>query len=261
MQKQIVPLAVVAAWLASPTVALSQAVERAQDLRPFTTLQLTGCFNTRLVPGSSNRIAVTATAEQHDRMRIEQDGDTVTVGPTDRDWDTWNTWCRDGEIEILVTASFAKDSPVDLRVRGSGDLDAEVPAAATLLASVGGSGDIALRGSAGACEIQISGSGDVRARALECASTTEVEVHGSGDATLQGRTKSCSFEVHGSGDVAANDYACESADVSIHGSGSVGLSNVADIAVEIHGSGDVSYRGEAKVRRMNVHGSGELRQL
>jgi hypothetical protein len=262
MQVQIVSIVVAAAWLANPSAALSQAVERAQDLKTFSTLELDGCFDTKLVPGSPNRIVVTATAEQHDKIRIEQDGETVTVGPTDRDWGGfWNNWCRDGAIAVLVTANFAKDSPVDLRVRGSGDLDAEVPAAARLTASVAGSGDITLRGSAGDCEISIAGSGDVRARTLECAGETEVDVHGSGDATLQGRTKTCSFEVHGSGDVAASDYACESADVAIHGSGSVGLSTVADIAVEIHGSGDVSYRGEPRVRRLNVHGSGELRRL
>jgi hypothetical protein len=260
MKVQIVPIVIVAAWLASPPAAFSQPVERAQDLKPFTALELNGCFDTKLVPGSANRIAVTATAAQHDRIRIEQSGDTVTVGPTE--WNnSWNDWCRGDTIEILVTASFAKDSPVDLRVHGSGDLDAEVRAAATLTASVAGSGDLALRGSAGACEISIAGSGDVQARTLECAGNTEVEVNGSGDATLQGKTKTCSFEVHGSGDVTASDYACESADVAIHGSGSVALSNIADIAVEIHGSGDVSYRGEPKLRRKNIQGSGEMHKL
>jgi hypothetical protein len=262
MQAPIVPIVVAAAWLASPVAAFSQAVERAQDLKSFSTLELNGCFDTKLVAGARNGIVVTATSEQHDKIRIEQAGDVVTVGPTDRDWsDFWNGWCRDGSIKILVTANFAKDSSVDLRVRGSGDLDADVPAAASLMASVAGSGDLSIRGSAGDCGISIAGSGDVQARTLECSGETEVEVHGSGDATLQGKTKTCSFEVHGSGDVAATDYACESAEVAIHGSGSIGLANVSDLAVEIHGSGDVRYRGEPKVRRLNVHGSGELRKL
>jgi len=261
MQAQIIPIALVAAWLASPTAAFSQAVERAQDLKPFTTLDLRGCFDTTLVAGAPERITVSATAEQHARIRVEQRGDTVTVEPVDDSGDAWREFCRGGRIQIRVSASFAKDGPVDLRVRGSGDLDAEVPAAATLSASVAGSGDLAVRGSAAACEITISGSGDVLGRTLECATTTEVAVHGSGDVTLQGKTKTCSFEVHGSGDVTANDYACQSADVQINGSGSVDLANIAEIAVEIHGSGDVSYRGEPKLRRMEVHGSGGLRQL
>ncbi len=260
MQAHIVPIVIVAAWLAGPTAAFSQPVERAQDLKPFTTLELKGCFDTKLVPGSVNRITVSATAEQHEKIRIEQDGDTVTVAPTD--WgDFWGSWCRGATIKVLVSASFAKDGPVDLRLQGSGDLDAEVPAAATLNASVSGSGDLALHGSAGACEIKIAGSGDVTARALECATTTEVAVHGSGDATLQGKTKSCEFAIHGSGDVTANDYACDSADVEINGSGSVDLAQIAELAVEIHGSGDVTYRGEPKLRRMEVHGSGGVRQL
>ena len=59
----------------------------------------------------------------------------------------------------------------------------------------------------------------------------------------------------------ANDYACDSADVEINGSGSVDLAQIAELAVEIHGSGDVTYRGEPKLRRMEVHGSGGVRQL
>jgi hypothetical protein len=204
---------------------------------------------------------VSATAEQHSRIRVEQSGDTVTVEPLDDRGDVWREFCRGERIQIRVSASFAKDGPVNLHVRGSGDLDAEVPAAATLSASVAGSGDLAVRGSAADCEITISGSGDVRGRALDCATSTEVAVHGSGDVTLQGKTKTCSFEVHGSGDVTANDYACQSADVQINGSGSVDLANVAEIAVEVHGSGEVSYRGEPKLRRMEIHGSGGLRQL
>src|SRR5688572_6306463 len=152
MQAQIIPTVIVAAWLASPTAAFSQAVERAQDLRPFTTLDLGGCFDTTLVAGSPERITVSATAEQHERIRIEQSGDTVTVAPVDGWRDGWNGLCRGERIQVRVSASFAKDAPVDLRVRGSGNLDAEVPAAATLSASVAGSGDLAVRGAAAACE-------------------------------------------------------------------------------------------------------------
>ena len=119
MQAQIVPIVIFAAWLVSPTAALSQPVERAQDLKPFTTLELKGCFDTKLVPGAANRITVSATAEQHDKIRIEQDGDTLTVGPTEwgDNWGGWNSWCRGTTIKVLVTASFAKDAPVDLRLQ------------------------------------------------------------------------------------------------------------------------------------------------
>lgn len=263
MQPKLIPIVVVSAWLATPLAAVSQVVERAQNLEPFTTLDLGGCFDTTLTAGSPERIVVSATEEQHAKIRVEQSGGTVTVEPLDgwNDGGLWNELCRAARVRIQVTASFAQDASVELRVRGSGNLDAEVPAAGTLSASVGGSGNLALRGSAGSCEITISGSGDVTARSLECATATEVAVHGSGDAVLQGRTKTCSFEVHGSGDVTANDYACESADVEINGSGSVDLAQVADIAIEIRGSGDVSYRGEPKLRRLNVHGSGGVRQL
>jgi hypothetical protein len=259
MQAQIISIVFACACLVLPRAASSQPVERTQDLKPFTTLELNGCFDTKLATGASNRIVVSATPEQHDKLRVEQSGDVVSVGSVEGWRESWNL-CRGNHIEIVVTASFAKDGPVDLRVSGSGDLDAEVPTVAKLSASVSGSGNLVLRGAARDCELTVSGSGGVSARSLDCAATTKVAVRGSGGATLQGKTQSCGFEIHGSGGVSADDYACESADVAIHGSGSVELAKIADIAVEINGSGDVTYRGEPKLRRMNIHGSGGLRQ-
>jgi putative autotransporter adhesin-like protein len=250
-----------AAALLAASAALGQPVERAQDLQPFDKLELHGCFNSRLEPGRPERITINATPEQHERIRVRQEGGIVSVEPIEWRNNDWGSFCRDGRIEVRITADFAKDDSVTLGVHGSGDLDAEVPAVARLTVRVAGSGDLSLRGAANDCDLSVSGSGDAVARGLACAATTEVSVHGSGSVTLEGKTESCEFEVHGSGDVIADDYACESAEASIYGSGSVDLAEVANLEVEIHGSGDVSHRGQPALRGVEIHGSGKVNRL
>ena len=91
MQAQIVLGVIASALLASPAV-LAQAVDRATNLQPFTTLELRGCFDTKIAPGTPERVTVNATPEQHERIVVEQDGSTVEVGLK-------NGWEDDGEEE------------------------------------------------------------------------------------------------------------------------------------------------------------------
>src|SRR4029077_4182544 len=106
----IVPTAV---FLLSPVAAFSQAVDKTTDLKPFDTLEVGGCFDTKLTPGIPDRVVVNATAEQYRRMRVVQEGKTVKIGFTERAFDDYNV-CRGGKISVSITANFAKDQPVDL---------------------------------------------------------------------------------------------------------------------------------------------------
>jgi putative autotransporter adhesin-like protein len=248
-----------AAALAAPIAVSAQVSEKSEDLERFTAFELNGCFDAKLEAGTPQRITIRASAEQLARVRVRKTGGTVIVEPTDG-WQSGFDLCRD-KIEVLVTANFDGGSPVELRVRGSGNLDAQVPAASRLTARVSGSGDLTLRGGAQNCEIEVAGSGDATAHALDCSAATQVAVHGSGSATLEGQTRSCGFEVQGSGDVVARDFSCDIAEVEINGSGSVELASIGEIDVEIHGSGDVSYRGQPTLRDIDIHGSGRLRKL
>jgi hypothetical protein len=240
-------------------VVLAQAVDRTTDLQPFNTLELSACFDTRVGPGTPERVTVTATPEQHELIVVEQSGSTLDV-KLKNGWDDGNVVCRGERVRVEVTASFAGNEPFAIHSRGSGNVDAEIPTASKLDASVSGSGNMTLRGAGQDCEVSVAGSGDVVARSLDCAATTEVEISGSGSVTLQGKTKSCEVEVNGSGDVRAQDYACDSADVEINGSGSVDLPAIQALEAEIHGSGDVTYSGEPTLRGMDIHGSGRLRK-
>ncbi|HVS23100.1 MAG TPA: DUF2807 domain-containing protein [Gammaproteobacteria bacterium] len=227
--------------LTSPA-AFAQAVDKTTDLKPFETLVIGGCFESRLAPGTPERVVVNATAAQHERIRVVQDGKTVKIGfPEERGSDDYNI-CREGKIRVSVTANFAKDRPVELRLAGSGSLDADVPRAAKLTTT-------------------IAGSGNTDARALDCGASAKVAVHGSGGTKLNGKTKACEFRINGSGDVGADEFACESADVQINGSGSVALAKIGQLKVAVNGSGNVKYRGDPTLLGVDIHGSGRVQKL
>jgi hypothetical protein len=254
MRARIRLLAIPVAVLLGSAAALAQADDKATDLKPFDNLQIQGCFDVRLQPGTPARAVVSATADQQQRIRVEQDGKHVRVGFADREsYDV----CRGGPIGVSITASFAATDSVDFGLGSSGSLDANVPRVAKLAGAVGGSGRIALRGAAADCNFTIAGSGSADASAFACDSSAKVNVSGSGSAKLAGRTNTCELQVNGSGGVAA-DGDCNSADVVINGSGSVGLAKVASLKAQINGSGNVKYHGDPKLDGVAVNGSGKL---
>jgi hypothetical protein len=246
-------LAIPVAVLLCSAAALAQADDKATDLKPFDSLQINGCFDAKLAPGTPARVVVSATADQQQRIKVEQDGMRVRIGFTDREaYDV----CRGGPIRVTITAGFAATDSVDLGLGGSGSLDANVPRVAKLAGAVAGSGRIALRGAAADCSFTISGSGSADATAFACDSSAKVNVSGSGNTKLAGRTNTCEVQINGSGGVAA-DGDCNSADVVINGSGSVGLAKVASLKAQINGSGNVKYHGDPTLTQ-SVNGSGRL---
>ncbi len=255
MRARIRLLAIPVAVLLGSVAALAQAEDKTTDLKPFDKLQIEGCFEARLEPGTPARAVVSATADQQPRIRVEQDGSRVRVGFADKDD---YSPCRGGPIRVSITASFAATDSVDLGLAGSGSLDANVPRVAKLAGEVAGSGRIALRGAAADCSLTIAGSGSADATALACESSAKIAVHGSGSAKVAGKTKTCDLQVNGSGDVVAGGFDCDSADVAINGSGSVALAKVASLKAQINGSGNVKYHGEPTLRGVAVNGSGKL---
>jgi hypothetical protein len=250
----VIPVAV----LLGSTAALAHAEDKTTDLKAFDKLLIEGCFDARLEPGTPTRAVVSATADQQQRIRVEQDGDRVRVGFADKN--DYATLCRGPAIRVSITASFAATDSVDLGIAGSGSLDANVPRVAKLEASLAGSGKIALRGAAGDCKFTIGGSGSADASALACDSSAKLELNGSGSAKLAGKTKTCEVQINGSGDIKGSGFDCDSADITVNGSGSVKLAKIGSLKAQINGSGNVRYQGEPTMRGVAIHGSGSLAQ-
>jgi hypothetical protein len=86
-------------------------------------------------------------------------------------------------------------------------------------------------------------------------------INGSGDVLMGGKAGSFQLQIRGSGDVKALDFACESVSVNIAGSGDAQVHATESLVVKIVGSGDVQYKGNPQKLSQKVAGSGELRKI
>ena len=256
MPARIGLLAIPVAVLLGSAAALAQAEEKTTDLKPFDKLEVQGCFDAKLEPGTPARAVVDATADQQQHIRVQQDGKRVRIGFAEKE--DYSNLCRGSPIRVSITASFSGSDAVELGIAGSGSLDANVPRAAKLAGAVAGSGKIALRGAAADCTLNIAGSGSADASAFACDSWSRSRSKARDPRNSGDKTKSCELVVDGSGGVTTDGLECDSADVTINGSGSVALAKVASLNVQINGSGNVKYRGEPTLRGIAVNGSGRL---
>jgi hypothetical protein len=142
---------------------------------------------------------------------IERTGsDSVSVSGDDNLLPLYTSEVKDGTLYLSLAKgkSFQGKMPVfrvtvadlrDVRVAGSGDVDASKLDGETLSVSVSGSSDVRLAGRADTLALSVAGSGSVNAAALQ-AKTAKVVVSGSGAATVDA-TDALDVRISGSGDV------------------------------------------------------------
>ncbi len=211
-------------------------------------LRYGGSGHVRYEPGGTPRIIVTGDPEEV--ANIEVDGGTIRR----RDTPGFNFNFRrsDSKLEILVqgvtldqfdlSGSATMDlgrlqrDMLDLRVRGSGTLNAQGQAKHLNL-EVDGSGRANLdQFSAGAADITVTGSGSITAGAI--AEGANIRVTGSGKAKV--------------GDIGKN------ADIRVTGSGTATLGRVGDVNVKLLGSAKVQLASQPQHSDYSIMGSGKV---
>lgn len=85
-----------------------------------------------------------------------------------------------------------------------------------------------------------------------------VEVDGAGDIKAAGKTKSFKINISGSGDVKAKELQAENVEVSVNGAGNAVVYASRKLKAEINGAGDISYYGNPKEVSENISGAGDI---
>ncbi len=153
-------------------------------------------------------------------------------------------------------ASFGDVSDAfEVDIAGSGDVRAG--AMRTFSADVAGSGTVAVGAVGESADIDIAGSGEVTIASLNGSLSTDGA--GSGSVAVQGgAVTTAKIELAGSGDVSIA-APVRTLDVSILGSGDVDVAGeVGDLDAEIAGSGSVSARAVTGASHREIMGSGEV---
>jgi hypothetical protein len=105
----------------------------------------------------------------------------------------------------------------------------------------------------------VNGSGDLDIRDYD-QPAMDIQVQGSGDVKAGGRSDSLTLAIIGSGSIDASDLAARDAQVSTSGSGDATIAARGAVKVSVAGSGGVSLRAKPSSLTSEISGSGDVDQ-
>ena len=168
----------------------NNVMSEARDVSGFNEVELKGVGNLSLEQTGSESLTVEAEEDVLPKIRTEVENKRLIISPE-----------RNTSINTTKPINYkltVKDLNT-LEVSGSGNVEAKDINTDELAVTIGGAGDVEIRGSADSQEVEISGSGEYRAGDLESKEAT-IDVRGSGLATVN-VSDELEAEVSGSGSV------------------------------------------------------------
>jgi hypothetical protein len=168
----------------------NNVTSEARDVSGFNEVELKGVGNLSLEQTGSESLTVEAEEDVLPKIRTEVENKRLIISPE-----------RNTSINTNKPINYkltVKDLNT-LEVSGSGNVEAKDINTDELAVTIGGAGDVEIRGSADSQEVEISGSGEYRAGDLESKEAT-IDVRGSGLATVN-VSDELEAEVNGSGSV------------------------------------------------------------
>ncbi len=178
-----------------------------------------GYYRVVVTQGSDESLSVTSDDNILAELTTEMDGDVLEISWGDGDG--LGVWRVEPTDEVLLELTVTNLQSID--ISGSSDLEADRLQGDTLV-------------------VDLAGSGDVTLRELDVLSAL-FAIEGSGDIDADGEAPTQEIDIDGSGRVRAGDLASETVRVDIDGSGDVTVRASETLDVAIDGSGDVQYYG------------------
>ncbi len=166
----------------------------------------------------------------------------------------------DGNLQPYIVTEVRRGALViradgQIRPRAKARVDVTVPVLTAF--DLEGSGAVDIDGGSGPLTLAIEGSGGLRWKGEATKLLTAIQ--GSGEVRLDGRADRLEVAVTGSGDVHAERLVASDVSAAVDGSGDVDVSvHGGVLSAVVSGSGRIRWRGEARVERVVVTGSGSV---
>ena len=107
-------------------------------------------------------------------------------------------------------------------------------------------------------DAEIGGSGDIK-MGMTTASELKATILGSGNFTIKGTAEKAKLQVTGSGDIDADDFVTKATEAQTTGSGNIHCHATESLDAQIMGSGDIRYSGNPPSVKSKAMGSGEIK--
>ena len=221
--------------------AFSQVTKKTLELAEFKSIYNNSSYTVYLKQTNKQEVNVEALTEIYELTTFSVENGILLIN-VERKPDNPNksVWAKIDDIKLNATQKvyISVKNLAELQVNGSGKIVSENSLAAGSLAlSIGGSGSMDL---------------DIKGDQLK------VEVSGSGKLALRGYATACDAILSGSGNLTAFDCPLETAKVKISGSGSAEINVTTTLDAFVAGSGSVKHKGNTKNTAKKVFGSGSV---
>ena len=221
--------------------AFSQVTKKTLELAEFKSIYNNSSYTVHLKQTNKQEVNVEALTEIYELTTFSVENGILLIN-VERKPDNPNksVWAKIDDIKLNATQKvyISVKNLAELQVNGSGKIVSENSLAAGSLAlSIGGSGSMDL---------------DIKGDQLK------VEVSGSGKLALRGYATACDAILSGSGNLTAFDCPLETAKVKISGSGSAEINVTTTLDAYVAGSGSVKHKGNTKNTAKKVFGSGSV---
>lgn len=248
-----------------------------RDVSNFTRIAFQVGGKMYLKQGSENSVELEGDEDVLEKIETRVEGGKLIIGrESDWSWFNWRSGWDDEKIVAYVTVknidgvyasgsgniiaqTILKGDNMDIRVSGSGNIEAEI-SAADVNARVSGSGDLMLKGKVRSMDSDISGSGKITFDGA-IAGRLDIGISGSGRFLASGSADEIKSSISGSGKINAADLMVDKCDVRISGSGDVVVNVKSVLRTNISGSGSVTYKGNPSQLDSHSSGSGKLRKM
>ena len=207
-----------------------ERVNEVRALEGFSSVESEAALDVQITRGDAFHVEVSIDSNLLSLVHTTLAGDTLRIDTREPIGDTVVG------PHVIVTMPTLRRAAVD----GSGALWANgFQQAEPVTLVIDGSGDLSFSGAVPRADVAVSGSGDAR---------------------LQGTAAALAVTVDGSGAVDARGLDATTADLSISGSGDLAASVSGAARVSVSGSGSVDLYGGAVLERVDISGSGSVRQ-
>jgi hypothetical protein len=203
-----------------------------------------GDFDVYIIQDGSDEVSIEAESNLIPLIRTRIEGSALVI-------DTKDNLQNNYPMKVFVHLQDIRE----IRLSGSGLMEALNINAGDLDVSISGSGNIFVSGTADVTDCQISGSGSMDI-GLSCREV-EADISGSGDMEIWGTAEKGDFKISGSGSMRAYELTLQDCHARISGSGSMYLTVEDYLYANISGSGDIWYMGNPIIDA-DISGSGSI---
>jgi hypothetical protein len=263
-------LAFTASAIALACAAQAAPIQQTLQAKNVSLIGLTSAdVKLNIVPGAQGvQISVDGKEDALKRLTFTTEGDTAVARMTRDNWGDINL-SSGYDLTMTVTvapgAALAVDDLIGHLQGGdlNGPVDLDAAAGEIVLGNVtnadiesSGSMDITLGNISGTLDMEVSGSGSLKAGS---AGNTQIEIYGSGEADIASVNGSFALEISGSGEVSIGSVN-GAVEISTTGSGDVAVKGgrANSFSVDSSGSSDVSFAGTAVNPQISTSGSGSV---